>query len=133
MCALSKLFPFIYTYANFIFYSGAKRDVESKLYSICYFLRSALGLGSDSGFMSASIPFCTSPSQRSANTSRASSRESPHRLNFSKNISFTQISITDNDIDLLKSTLLEMVEKLSSTEKERVRDFHYFITSKMIA
>lgn len=111
----------------YYYYLGAKRDVESKLYSICCFLRSTLGLGSDSGFISTNLPFCTSPSQRSANNSRASFRESPHRLNFSKNTSFNQISVTDNDIDLLKSTLMELVEKLSSTEKERVSIFSFLL------
>lgn len=116
----------IYTLTIPFLFSGAKRDVENKLFSICLFLRSALGLGSDSGFLSisANMPFSPSPkSGKSAESFRSSGRESPHRVNFSKSGSQAQFHVTDHDIDLLKSTLIEMVEKHSSTEKERVSFF----------
>ncbi|GIY57056.1 rootletin [Caerostris extrusa] len=105
---------------------GAKREVETKLYSMCLFLRSILGLGSDSGFMSVSSNLHSSSGpSRGASTeklteiSRSSVRDSPHRLNLSKSSYPAQFSLSDLDIDLLKSSLKDLVHKFNALEKER--------------
>ncbi|GIY61502.1 hypothetical protein CDAR_226882 [Caerostris darwini] len=105
---------------------GAKREVETKLYSMCLFLRSILGLGSDSGFMSVSSNLHSSPgpsrgasSEKLAEISRSSVRDSPHRLNLSKSSYPAQFSLSDLDIDLLKSSLKDLVHKFNALEKER--------------
>ncbi|GFU39865.1 rootletin, partial [Nephila pilipes] len=105
---------------------GAKREVENKLYSICLFLRSILGLGSDSGFMSVSSNLQSSPgpshgasSEKLTEVSRSSLRDSPHRFNMSKNSYPAQLNLSDLDIDLLKSSLKDLVHKFNAVEKER--------------
>ncbi|GFY58779.1 rootletin [Trichonephila inaurata madagascariensis] len=106
--------------------TGAKREVENKLYSMCLFLRSILGLGSDSGFMSVSSNLQSSPgpsrgvsSEKLTEVSRSSLRDSPHRFNMSKSSYPAQLNLSDLDIDLLKSSLKDLVLKFNAVEKER--------------
>ncbi|XP_035219724.1 rootletin-like [Stegodyphus dumicola] len=105
---------------------GAKRDVENRLYSICLFLRSILGLGTDSGFLSVSSnihqgswPSHRASPEKSGDITRSSVPDSPHRLNFSKSSSPAQFTVSDLDIELLKSSLMDLIQKFNSIEKER--------------
>ncbi|XP_054720712.1 rootletin-like [Uloborus diversus] len=101
---------------------GSKREVENKMYSLCLFLRTCLGIGSDSGFSSSASNLLLSPwpLQKDAhNGSRSSVKDSPHRLNFSASGTAAQLTISDSDIELLKSTLMDLIEKFHAVEKEK--------------
>ncbi|GFW58247.1 rootletin [Trichonephila clavipes] len=93
---------------------------------MCLFLRSILGLGSDSGFMSVSSNLQSSPgpsrgvsSEKLTEVSRSSLRDSPHRFNVSKSSYPAQLNLSDLDIDLLKSSLKDLILKFNAVEKER--------------
>nr|XP_042906409.1 rootletin [Parasteatoda tepidariorum] len=104
---------------------GAKRDVENKLYSICLFLRSILNLGSDSGLLSASSNADANASSARRDVSETLGRdstdqvESSHLLTFLKYNSPAHISVSDLDLELLKSSLRDLMQNFNAMEKER--------------
>ncbi|PRD30178.1 UNVERIFIED_CONTAM: hypothetical protein NCL1_27198 [Trichonephila clavipes] len=79
-----------------------------------------------SGFMSVSSNLQSSPgpsrgvsSEKLTEVSRSSLRDSPHRFNVSKSSYPAQLNLSDLDIDLLKSSLKDLILKFNSVEKER--------------
>ncbi|KAG8197362.1 hypothetical protein JTE90_013488 [Oedothorax gibbosus] len=93
---------------------GLKRDTENRLYTICNLLRSALG-SPDSRVFSRSTRV---HSRERLTNSRGNS---PHR------------GMSDLDVDLVKVSLKDLIERASATEKERddLKDVVYKIESEL--